>query len=189
MNGGDSKILTEKAVPDYPENEKAKLNSAEMLEAQKLVDFLNTYAERNITRKIDADDLREAASSAFSRGDIELLRAYSHSVGSPFFDVFVTTSTVQMLRKYGYTPVSKYFTEDTETISQNILTALLGASSSHATVFADHNSDKICAYSMANPEKAAVVENIIRERGTTSFDRIMALVDGGVENSLMDGVL
>jgi len=189
MTGGDNKILSEKAPLDSFSNKTVDLSVEELDEAKRILTELRIYAEQHIRRQLDADDLEEAASSAYSSNDLELLRAYRCSVSSDFFDVFIVNKNVRTLREYGYTPISDYFTKDTEAVSQNILSALADGMSTRRNIFANNNADKICAYAMAHPDKAPALENFIRERKMTSFEELMALMQDDVKPSLVDGVL
>lgn len=188
MTGGNSKILAEKDSLGSSVNKTFRWTQEEAKEAEKLRIALNIYADRNISREIDASDLKEAVSYAFQNEDLDLMRVYNQSL-SDSLDTFIIDRYVRILRKYDYSPVAGFFNEKTVEISQSILSDLISSSTGNDRVLADGNSDKICAYAMANPDKYHFMRMIIMERRVTSYGQLMEMVDGDIAPAVLDGVL
>lgn len=186
MTGGDSKILTEKGVTDSHLDETFVLSQPALSEAEVLLEEISQFAEIDTTFEIDETDIKEAASSAFHRDDIDLLRAYRKCIYDGV-DIFEVDKQVLMLRDCGYAEVAPYFTRNTVRMSQLINEALVNASPNFNI---DHeNAAQVCSYVMTHQNDFGKVLRAISEKGVISYAQITSLVDGSVAPAVIEGVL
>jgi hypothetical protein len=188
MTGGDSKILTEKAVSGWSAGKTVSWSESESFEAEGLVSELNAYAEQNITYSVDEQDLKDAVSYAFYVKDLDSLRVYKQSMLDGV-DIFEVDKYIRMLRRCGYDNAASFFTRGTVGLARSIHSSLINAHYSDEGPFDGDNAVRVCSYAMTHPESYGKLLRLITEQNVTSYGRLVPMVDGSISPAIVAGVL